>query len=235
MRKSILFLLTACWLISCRQTNRQAKIAADSVSVTPATASAADCSAGQELVYSNDVFSTYTEGRIQGKGVASFQFKVNDRLNIYNEDDSEFGFIVLNEDLTFFTLQMPKKLVARKVIPEHDFATFDFDAEEENTHKEYLFIYANGERRKVKKAEISYTYLSWEEYIKTRPITLISCNPLKNAPKGMIFEVTTLEGERINIRSSQECAAEDTEFKVVEGWVKWRKGDTLMVDLTTCN
>jgi hypothetical protein len=247
MKNKVIFLLAvAIWLTSCEESKKQPPSSAISLGNAAIPLSAQkqpkttkqECSAGEELIYDNNNFSTYTEDKIRGKGVVSFQLDVNDRLNIYNEDDSDFGYIVLNENLIFFTLQMPKKLVARKVIPEFDFAAFDFDAEEEHTNKEYLFIYANGGKKKVKKAEIKYSYKGWNEYIKDQTITPKPCNKLENAPEGgqqLIFTVTTIDGDRIHIKSSPDCAGEDTAFQRAEGWIKWRKNDLLLVDLRNCN
>jgi len=47
---------------------------------------------------------------------------------------------VFNEDETFYLLSMPKKLVARRVVPEADFAQFDFDAEAVKEDNEYLYF-----------------------------------------------------------------------------------------------
>ncbi|WP_316834762.1 hypothetical protein [Pedobacter nutrimenti] len=116
------------------------------------------------LLYEGKSFSSYIDAEHRGAGVVSFTLEVNDRLDIWNTDDSKFGEIVLNEDFTFFTLNMPQKVIARKVVPEYDFAAFDFDAEEVATNKDYLIIYVNKEKRKVKKSEAKFTFSPWNVY-----------------------------------------------------------------------
>ncbi|WP_316748117.1 hypothetical protein [Pedobacter gandavensis] len=113
------------------------------------------------LVYQNTSFSSYSEKTKRGAGIVSFNMDVNDRLDIWNMDDTKFGDIVLNEDLTFFTVNLPKKITARKVVPEYDFAAFDFDAEKVDTDPQYLIIYVNKEKRKVKKTELKFTFNPW--------------------------------------------------------------------------
>ncbi|WP_374951509.1 hypothetical protein [Mucilaginibacter sp.] len=121
---------------------------------------------GEELLYQDGGIATFVDSKKRGTGVISFQLDVNKRLDIYDEDGSEFGFIVLNEDFSYFTLNMPEKVVARKVVPTYDFAAFDFDAEPVSINDEYLRIYVNKKLRKVKKAGAKYTYSDWAQYSK---------------------------------------------------------------------
>jgi hypothetical protein len=116
---------------------------------------------GDSLLYEGKTFSSYIDSERRGAGVVSFTLDINDRLDIWNMDDTKFGDIVLNEDLTYFTLNMPRKIVAREVVPEHDFAAFDFDAEKVDTDKEYLIIYVNKEKRKVKKSDLKFNFTAW--------------------------------------------------------------------------
>lgn len=115
---------------------------------------------GDSLVYENSSFSSYTERVKRGTGVISFYLDVNDRLDIWNMDNTKFGDIVLNKDLTYFTLNMPRKVIARNLLPEYDFAAFEFDAENLETDKKYLIIYVNKAKRKVKKSEAKFVFAS---------------------------------------------------------------------------
>ncbi|RZL20475.1 MAG: hypothetical protein EOO89_00105 [Pedobacter sp.] len=122
---------------------------------------------GEELLYQEPgVFATFTDSKRRGAGVISFQLDVNDGLRIYNEDGTLFGQIVLNEDLSYYTMDMPEKTVARKLIPEYDVAAFDFDAEAVKSSDKYLRIHVNGAWRKVEKAGIKYIFRTWEEYLR---------------------------------------------------------------------
>ena len=121
---------------------------------------------GEKLLYQDKSMASFIDAKRRGTGVISFQLDVNDRLDIFNEDGTPFGDIVLNEDMTYYTLDMPEKVVARKVVPNSDFAAFDFDAEPVKSEDEYLRIYVNKKLRKVKKAGTKYTFTNWAQYSK---------------------------------------------------------------------
>jgi hypothetical protein len=196
------------------------------------------CEAGETLVYEEpDVFSTYTEDKMRGSGVVSFQLDIHKRLDILYPDESTFGFLVRNEDDSFYTLDMPKKLLARYVVPEADFAKFDFDAEAVDTDKDYLIIYANKEKLKVKKDGKKYTYQKWEDYVRSQTIELKDCNLLNGSSKyrDMAFDIMEVDGDRIKIKSNKDCFGPDGNFTPVEGWVKWKKDGNLLIDFTTCD
>ncbi|RYY35330.1 MAG: hypothetical protein EOP46_10425 [Sphingobacteriaceae bacterium] len=202
------------------------------------TTTIGDCKAADTLLYSEDgVFSSYTEDKMRGVDVISFQLDINDRLDIYNVDGSKFGFLVYNDDQTYYLQDMPAKIIARAVIPVTDLAQFDFDAEVTNTDKDYLIIYVNREKRKVKKADVKFTFRSWEDYLKLQEIRLKSCNMLPEAGtnQDLVYQVTQVKGDEIKIRSVKNCSGEDEGFKQVEGWIKWKNGDSLTVNLTSCD
>ena len=213
--------------------------AADTTSVT---ASQKDCIPGESLLYEKpDVFSTYTEDKIRGAGVVSFVLDINQRLDFYDMDGSVFGFLVLNDDMTYYTLDMPQKVIARKLITEYDFAAFDFDAENIAADKDYLIVYVNKEKRKVKKSAVKYTFRSWNEYLENATVTLKACNPLKDengkaieVSEDLIFTIKEVKDDMVKVKSSKECAG-DGPFKNLEAWVKWRKGDALLIELATCD
>jgi hypothetical protein len=246
MKKNILLcIVTAFLLISCKDNSQnttktedselnETTAAVSSEEIQPTTS--ADCKEAESLVFEGETFKSYTEDTMRGQGVLSFTMNINDRLTILNEDDTNFGEIVLNEDMTFFTLTMPKKVVARKVIPNYDFAAFDFDAENINTHKDYLFIYVNKEKKKVKKADLKFSFSTWENYIKKQPVQLKTCNLLKDSKgKNLIFDVIEINGDEIKIKSTKDCAGEDAPFENVEGSIKWKSANKLLIDFDSCN
>lgn len=197
-----------------------------------------DCKAADTLLYSEEgVFSSYTEDKMRGIGVISFQLDINNRLDIYNVDGSKFGFLVYNDDQTYYMQDMPAKIIARAVIPIADQAQFDFDAEAINTDKDYLIIHVNKEKRKVKKADVKFTFSRWDDYLKLQEIRLKPCNMLTAAGTNqeMLYQVTQVKGDEIKIRSVKNCSGEDEGFQQVEGWIKWKKGDLLTVELTNCD
>lgn len=240
MKKNILIYITTAFLIfSCKDASQNIKTNSEIKDSTVAVSqqeiqsgNTNDCKEADSLVFESDAFASYTENTMRGKGVISFTMNINDRLTILNEDDSNFGEIILNEDMTYFSLTMPKKVVARKVIPNYDFAAFDFDAESVNSSSEYLFIYVNKEKKKVKKADLKFTFATWENYIKEESIKLKTCNLLQEGKgKDLTFDVIEIKGDELKIKSTKDCAGEDGLFENVEGTIKWKSGDTLLVIL----
>ncbi|PZR22076.1 MAG: hypothetical protein DI539_06365 [Flavobacterium psychrophilum] len=255
MRKVIFtYAVIAFLMVSCKETPKETMAEAETPELTETPSEevssensvagdVSTCKEGESLVFQGETFASYTEDKMRGKGVVSFTMDINDRLAILDiEDDGNFGEIVLNEDMTYFTLTMPKKVIARRVITNYDFAAFDFDAEDVNTDKDYLFIYVNKEKRKVKKSDLKYTFSTWEDYIKKRTITLKDCNLLtdsSNKPnaksKGLAYTVTEIKGDEIKIKSTKDCLGEDAPFQNLEGKVKWKSGNALVIDLAVCN
>jgi hypothetical protein len=114
------------------------------------------------LVYENSSFSSYTERVKRGTGIINLYLDVNDRLDILNMDNTKFGNIALNKDLTYSMHNMPKKVIARKLVPDYDLATFEFDSEKLETDKEFIIIYINKEKRKVKKSGTKFVFASFK-------------------------------------------------------------------------
>ena len=216
----------------------------DSVSSDSASThsgSSRGCKTASSLLFEDEGLSSYTEDSIRGADVVSIQLDINDRLDIANLDGSVFGFLVLNEDGTYYTLDMPQKTTARWLIPTYDFAAFDFDAEPVNTDSDSLIIYVNKEKRKVKKAGLKYKFHTWPEYLLGNTIRLKPCNLLKAADGVVIqksqeqyFKVIAVKGDLIKIKSNKACEA-DLPYLDMEGWVKWRSADGLVIDFAICD
>lgn len=244
----LLALLNLAFATGCGNSAKEQKIGADSTeavlaetepaAASKSTATIADCKSADTLLYSEEgVFSSYTEYKMRGVGVISFHLDINNRLDIYNLDGSKFGFLVYNADQTYYMQDMPAKIIARAVIPVADKAQFDFDAEATDTDKDYLIIYVNKEKRKVKKADVKFTFSKWDDYLKLQEIRLKPCNMLAAAGTNqeMLYKVTAVKDDEIKIRSVKNCSGEDEGFKQIEGWIKWKNGDSLTVDLTSCD
>ena len=199
-----------------------------------------NCKSQTSLVFEDAGLSSFTEDNIRGAGVISFRLNTNDRLDILNLDGSVFGGIVVNEDGNYFTLTMPQKTTARNLIPNQDFEAFDFDAEPVAADPDYLLIYVNKEKRKVKKDGIRYTFHTWTQYLLGNTIHLRPCNLLKDA-KGseiknsieQIFEITAVHGDWITIKSINDCQS-DGPYQNIQGRLKWRANGALLIDFTSC-
>lgn len=200
------------------------------------------CKEEESLLFEGESFASYTENVMRGDGVVSITIDLNDRLTILNEDETNFGEIVLNEDLTYFTLTMPKKVVARKLVTNYDFAAFDFDADAIASNKDYLFVYINKKKRKIKKADLKFTFLTWDNYIKNQLLKLKSCNLIKDSngsdnhkSTDQVFKVTAIKDDEINVKSTKDCGESDTPFQDIEGKLKWKSGNVLLIDFAVCN
>ena len=248
--KKIYFIcsLLAILIVACKEkSNEEGKEANENQIVSDSSAysknvDVKDCPNEETLVLEGETFKSYTEDIMRGKGVITFTMDINDRLDFLNEDDSVFGEIVLNEDMPFFTLKMPGKVIARKVIPNYDFAAFDFDCEGISSDPNYFIIYINKEKRKVKKDGIKYTFSTWEEYIKKQHIGLKSCNLIKSGngainqkSSNQAFIVNKINGDEIEITSDKSCLGEDVPFQSIKGKVKWKAGNRLLINFALCN
>lgn len=250
MKKTFfIYAATAIFLISCKDAPHNTTATEHSQSDTSVANGSSQeiasneiipCKESESLLFEGETFTSYTEDKIRGNGIVSFTMDINDRLTILNEDDSSFGEIVLNEDMTYFTLTMPKKIVARKVIPNYDFASFDFDCENVNADKDYLMIYINKQKKKIKKTDLKYTFSTWENYIKKQFVQLKECNLILDGnvnpkSKDQAFAVTEIKGDVIKIKSVKDCNGEDTRFYDIKGQAKWKSDDLLLINFALCN
>jgi len=161
-KRPVFYLMVASLFFGCTGNPQQATEKPQKPATASSQASAPKPRYEKGLLYENQNFSSYIDEEKRGAGVISFTLNVNERLDIWNMDDTKFGEIVMNEDLTYFTLNLPKKVIARKLIPENDFAAFEFDAEKPGSDAKYLFIYANKEKRKVEKKAVQFAFTAWK-------------------------------------------------------------------------
>ena len=165
MKRTVFYIMVVALLFGCTRKPQQAIQASERPQNSAATSQHPNEPKPRYekgLLYENQNFSSYIDELKRGAGVISFTLEVNDRLDIWNLDNTKFGDIVMNEDLTYFTLNLPKKVVARKLIPENDFAAFEFDADKPDSDTRYLFIYVNKEKRKVEKKGVHFSFTAWK-------------------------------------------------------------------------
>lgn len=168
--KKIILMALVITIAGCSQSGSSDAVQADTAvsesrqKIKAVTGPVPEVETGEKLIYEGATFSSFTEETQRGDGVISIRLDINDRLEILDMDGARFGEIVLNEDQTFFTLNMPKKVIARKVVPEFDFAAFDFDAEDPAADPEYLLIYVNHEKRRVAKQGLKYDFRTHQQY-----------------------------------------------------------------------
>src|SRR5687768_4811967 len=97
-REILIFAVVAALIVACNNSDRTA--AKD----TQASLQAGVDTVSDSILYESESLSSFVDARRRGAGIISFTLDINDRLDIWNMDDTKFGDIVLNEDLTYFTL-----------------------------------------------------------------------------------------------------------------------------------
>ncbi|RYG43231.1 MAG: hypothetical protein EOO01_21650 [Chitinophagaceae bacterium] len=194
----------------------------------------------ETLLFENDVISTFTTDRIQGKGVVSFFLEPGDTLSIQNSDGSDFGELIANTDLSF-TISLPKKVVARNLVPDYDVASFEFDAEPIASDKEFIKLYINGLQKRIHKGRVKCAFRTWEEYLRESVIKLKNGNILRGSDgspvahqKDLKYEVLEVKGDTIRLKSSRSCITDGVAFKNLDGWAQWKSGNKLQIEFSNC-
>lgn len=186
------------------------------------------------LLYEDKTITSYTENIMRGDGVVSLNLEPGHGVKLYTEDDLFFGEIKYTQDLNFI-VKLPAEIIARKVIPNSDFMALEFDARNPENNKEYIFIYLNKSRLKIKKADIGYSFSLWEDYIKYQIIQLKPNNLLhveKNNTNVIephssehIYKVTGINENVMNLKSTNSGCCSHPKHELFEGWVRWKQDD----------
>lgn len=191
------------------------------------------------LLYSDKTITSYTENIMRGDGVVSLNLEPGHSVKLYTEDDLFFGEVKYTQDLNFI-LKLPDQIIARKVIFNSDFMAMDFDAKNPDSNKEYIFIYLNKIRLKIKKADIGYSFLLWEDYIKYQIIQLKPNNLLhieKNNSNEIephssehVYKITGINENVMTLTSTSSGCCSHPKHESFEGWVRWKQDDVLLVN-----
>jgi hypothetical protein len=191
------------------------------------------------LLYSDTSVTSYTENIMRGDGVVSLDLEPGSTVKLYTIDDMFFGEIKYTQDLNFI-LKLPEEIIARKVIPNNDFISFEFDALHPEIEKEYIFIYLNKTRLKVKKSDISYSFSTWEEYIKYQVIMLKPNNLLHVEENNVnviephsvehVYQVTDVNDNIMHLASTNSGCCTHPAHESFKGWVRWKQDNILLVN-----
>ena len=191
------------------------------------------------LLYNDTGITSYTENIMRGNGVLSLDIEPGNSVKLYTEDDMFFGEIKYTQDLNFI-LKLPEEIIARKVIPNSDFRAFEFDAVQPESSNDYIFVYLNRTRFKIKKADASYSFLRWPDYIKHQVIELKPNNLLhveKNNTNVIephssehVYKVTDIKENVMTLVSTNSGCCSHPNHESFEGWVRWRQDDILLVN-----
>lgn len=191
-----------------------------------------------ELIFSDDIIESYSESIIRGDGVINILLKKNEALTIFNLDNSEYEIFKLLED-TYTMMYNSDKIIARRFIPNHDFLKIFFDCNRFEDNDEFIFIYINNEQKKIKQCDYDFTFQPWSEFILNEYIGILPDNPLlvksdnnfheSSDSINEVFKVEKIEDDILWLNStSTGCCGSS---KKLDGFIKWKEGDRLLIDL----
>lgn len=189
------------------------------------------------LIYQDQKVSCYTDKIIRGSGVVEIQL-IKNELAIFNLDDTLYEKITFKKDSVDLENNL-KEIVARKVILAMDFLSLEFDCEKFEEEDEFVYIYLNGKLLKIKKAVFVINYFEWLDYVKGGYVRILSNNLLLiqteygkkvayNSADG-IFMVKEIKDDKLFLKSTSTGCC--TTAEDLEGIVKWREGNELLVDI----
>ena len=171
----------------------------------------------------------YSENTLRGKGVV--ELTIDKNLEILNSDKTCFGTIsLLNNDFgTTYKINFPKKMVtAREIIPDDEFQVFSFDSELPEINNEFLIIYINKEQKMIKKTDVKYKFLNWDDYVKSAYIRLYGKD--KN-----LYKVIEIKNDSLKIKSISKSDCDYVEsYKDVTKWIKWKDNNCKLIKFNFC-
>lgn len=189
------------------------------------------------LIYQDEKVSCYTDEIIRGSGVVEIQL-IKNELTIFNLDDTVYEKITFKDD-SYFLENSLSEIIARKVILAMDFLSLEFDCKKFEEDDEFVYIFINKELMKIKNSNYKLNYYEWLDYLAGCYIKILSGNLLliqteygeryAHNSEDAIFRVKEIVDDKLFLKSTSTvcCAAAEE----LEGVVKWREGDKLLVDI----
>lgn len=190
-----------------------------------------------QLVYQDEYLSSNTEDYMRGDGVLEIQLISNEFI-ILNLDGSLFEKFTFNTN-DYLTQNGINHIIGRKFIPEEDFLSLIFDSNFYNENDKFIMIYVNENLKKIEKSKYDVSFSIWIDYIKLSYIKLKKNNLLEvksnfgyelseESIKNIYIVKEVIEDELILVSTSTGCYRR---FNDVEGKVKWKKADKLLIDI----
>ena len=190
-----------------------------------------------QLVYQDEYLSSNTEDYMRGDGVLEIQLISNEFI-ILNLDGSLFEKFTFNTN-DYLTQNGINHIIGRKFIPEEDFLSLIFDSNFYNENDKFIMIYVNENLKKIEKSKYDVSFSIWIDYIKLSYIKLKKNNLLEvksnfgyelseESIKNIYIVKEVIEDELILVSTSTGCCRR---FNDVEGKVKWKKADKLLIDI----
>jgi hypothetical protein len=192
-----------------------------------------ECLDKDSLQYQDSKITVYNEFKMRGSGIISLT--INDKVTILNEDNTIFGDIASMEE-SDYSINLPKKIVARSFVPVFD--SFYFDAEKPNDKEDFLKVYINKEIKKIKKNQVEYSFENWADYVKKSFIKLRDCNASNSKQKdNNTYEVIQMIGDSIKVKSISKKSCDVIEYyKDVTKKIKWKSNqNVLLINFFSCD
>ena len=179
---------------------------------------ATDKNISSDIVFLNEEDSDYLKINFENNKMAT------DRLITNFQNDS------LNETLDFSPFDFfPDDYILRLVLQKQD--------------STYYWVYLNSDKtlvKKIKKNEL-FQFLNWTDFMKTYLIDFDEIeNPLRKSINGecvkfkenehLFFQIDKIEGDWVHISHSSICD-EKMRNKKIEGWIKWKINDRMIIKI----
>jgi hypothetical protein len=169
----------------------------------------------------------YQEYITRGDGIINLSFE--NKLEIYNLDGTVYGSITKNEE-SGYKFDLPKKIIARNIVP--DFDQFSFDSKNPDKTDTYITIFINKEPKNIKKGDVDYGFILWDEYIMK---TNFKCFD-DNANIFKVLKIIDANTVLAKTTSIEDCGGEKISSKdKIEKEIKWRNNNSMNVEFYNCD
>jgi hypothetical protein len=160
-------------------------------------------------------------------------YETPDTVKVLNKNNSLYLNIYKDENHKMIHPQIDS-IAIRAFYPDYDIVIFDA-----NKKANFYQIFINGQEKKINFSE-GLKYLDWNEFIGKVYVGVTQKSPLKvskdkNADvvqnfKQYYYEVIDVKGDWIKVQCWKDCGGCPVDKKI-EGWVKWRDENKLLLDL----
>jgi hypothetical protein len=187
-----------------------------------------------ELIYQDEQIESFTESTMRGHGVVEILLNGGD-FTILNEDGSLYERIIFTET-EYEVTNATTNFIARKVILNMDFFTLQFDCDFYTDKNDFVTIYLNGEKKKIKRKLYQLHFLNWEIYVMQQYIKIKNTKDLKTEgyftiekEDELIFRAKEIQGDELYLISTSTACCSET--KNIEGKARWRNKNELLIDI----
>lgn len=174
---------------------------------------------------------------IKSKGVLiagdTDQYELKSPIEVLDKDGKTFITIKKSENGEIVK-SIKDSLEIRAFYP--DYSIIIFDSKQTGDGYE---VFINGSWRKLKSNK-ELNFLSWENFIEKIYLGLTSESPLHvikddtskiiEGYKELYYEVIERDGDWLKVRCWEDCEG-CPQGRIIEGWVRWRNKEQLLVDL----